>query len=60
MSDAVDFLFGGESTKGIRFQQDDNRRRQEFVEEQSALGRRDVLDIFPAARRRCSRATALR
>jgi hypothetical protein len=47
MSDAVDFIFGGESTKGIRFQQDDNRRRQEFVEEQSALGRRDVLDIFP-------------
>jgi len=48
MSDAVDFIFGDqESTKGIRFQQDDNRRRQEFLEEQSALGRRDILDIFP-------------
>ncbi len=42
-----DSIFGGESTKGIKFQREDNKRRQKFVEEQAALGRQDVLNIVP-------------
>lgn len=42
-----DSIFGGESTTGIKFQREDNKRRQQFIEEQAALGRQDVLDIFP-------------
>lgn len=43
----LDSLFGGESTKAIKFQRADNRRRQEFLEEMLAMGRQDVLDIIP-------------
>lgn len=47
MSSVKDFLFGGESTKGIKFQRADNERRQEFIEQQLKQGREDVLNIFP-------------
>lgn len=48
MGDAVDFIFGEqESTKGIRFQQEDNKRRQDFIEEQAGLARQDVNNIIP-------------
>lgn len=48
MSGVRDFIFGDPNdTTGIERTEADNRRRQEFIEEQAALGRRDVLDIIP-------------
>jgi hypothetical protein len=47
MGSVTDFLFGGESSKGIKFQRDDNARRQQFIEDQLKIGREDVLDLYP-------------
>lgn len=43
----LDSLFGGESTKGIKFQRAANDRAQDFIEQQSELARNDVLSIVP-------------
>lgn len=49
MSSLVDTLFGGESDKAIRAQSRANERTQQFIEQQAAQGRRDILNIVPDA-----------
>lgn len=44
-----DSIFGGESTKGIKFQRADNERRQDYIEQQTDQARNDVLGIIPKA-----------
>jgi hypothetical protein len=47
LSDVWDGVFGGTDDTALRQQRDENRRAQEFIEEQAALGRGDALTLQP-------------
>lgn len=47
LSDISDTIFGGSNDEALKSQRKDNRRAQEYIEEQTQLALEDIANVYP-------------